>query len=204
MYICPSFIYSYFTSMSQHPEILKQLKEGSYKAFNSLYEQYFDLLYGFIFGLTRSHEQTKELVQEAFIKVWINRQKIDPDLSFKAWLFKMAQNQLKDQLKKQFNNPIFEDYLIHCSDEQLSVNEQDSFDFEAFNQSLAKAKEKLSPRQVQIFELAKEQGLSATEVADKLQISEQSVYNYLHQALGILRKEMSTFYTLFFMFFLHS
>ncbi|RHR55688.1 RNA polymerase sigma factor [Parabacteroides sp. AF17-28] len=190
--------------MNQHPEILRQLKEGSYKAFNSLYEQYFDLLYGFIFGLTRSHEQTRELVQEAFIKVWINRQKIDLNLSFKAWLFKMAQNQLKDQLKKQFNNPIFEDYLIHCSDEQLSLNEQDSFDFEAFNHSLTKAKEKLSPRQVQIFELTKEQGLSATEVADRLQISEQSVYNYLHQALSILRKEMSAFYTLFLMFFLHS
>ena len=116
----------------------------------------------------------------------------------------MAQNQLKDQLKKQFNNPVFEDYLIHCSNEQLSINEQDSFDFEAFNQSLAKAKEKLSPRQVQIFELTKEQGLSATEVANRLQISEQSVYNYLHQALSILRKEMSTFYILFFMFFLHS
>ena len=187
--------------MNQHPEILRQLKEGSYKAFNSLYEQYFDLLYGFIFGLTRSHEQTRELVQEAFIKVWINRQKIDLNLSFKAWLFKMAQNQLKDQLKKQFNNPIFEDYLIHCSDEQLSLNEQDSFDFEAFNHSLTKAKEKLSPRQVQIFELTKEQGLSAT---DRLQISEQSVYNYLHQALSILRKEMSAFYTLFLMFFLHS
>ena len=126
-YVHLSVVYIFiFTSMSQHPEILKQLKEGSYKAFNSLYEQYFDLLYGFIFGLTRSHEQTKELVQEAFIKVWINRQKIDLDLSFKAWLFKMAQNQLKDQLKKQFNNPVFEDYLIHCSDEQLSVNEQDS------------------------------------------------------------------------------
>ena len=114
----------------------------------------------------------------------------------------MAQNQLKDQLKKQFNNPIFEDYLIHCSDEQLSLNEQDNF--EAFNHSLTKAKEKLSPRQVQIFELTKEQGLSATEVADRLQISEQSVYNYLHQALSILRKEMSAFYTLFLMFFLHS
>ena len=74
MYIDYTFI---FTSMNQHPEILRQLKEGSYKAFNTLYEQYFDLLYGFIFGLTRSHEQTSELVQEAFIKVWINRQKID-------------------------------------------------------------------------------------------------------------------------------
>lgn len=190
--------------MNRHPEIIQQLKKGSYKAFNCLYKQYFDLLYGFIFSLTRSHEFTRELVQETFVKVWINRQKIDPELSFKAWLFKIAQNQLKDQLKKQFNNPVFEDYLLYCSDEQLPDSEQDNFDFEAFNRSLAKAKDKLSPRQVQIFELAKEQGFSTLEIADKLQISEQSVYNYLHQAMSVLRKEMSPFYTLFFIFFLNT
>lgn len=189
--------------MNQYPEILKQLKEGSYKAFNCLYEQYFDLLYGFIFGLTRSHEQTRELVQETFIKVWVNRQKIDPDLSFKAWIFTMAENRLKDVLKKQFNNPVFEDFLTYSSDEKLVVNEPDSFDFEAFNLALEQAKKKLSPRQTEIFELSKEQGLSATEIAKQLELTEQSVYNYLYQALTILRKEMTAYYSLFIIFFVN-
>lgn len=188
--------------MNQHPEIIKQLKEGSYKAFNCLYEQYFDLLYGFIFRLTRSHEQTRELVQETFIKVWINRHKINPDLSFKAWLFTMAENQLKDLLRKQFNNPVFEDFLHYSSDEKLTIGDPDTFDFEAFNLSLANAKKKLSPRQIQIFELSKEQGLSSAEIAGQLELTEQSVYNYLHQALTILRKEMTAFYPLFFLFFI--
>lgn len=188
--------------MNDYPKILQQLKDGSYKAFNCLYEQYFRLLYGFVFNLTRSHEQTRELVQETFIKVWIYRQKINPDLPFKAWLFKMTENQLKDRLRKQFESPDFEDYLVYCTDEKLTINDQDSFDFEAFNSSLASAKKKLSPRQMQIFELCKEQGLSTTEVATQLNLVEQSVYNYLHQALSILRKEMSSFYTLFFLFFL--
>lgn len=188
--------------MNNDSVLLKQLKEGSYKAFDCLYEQYFDLLYGFIFSFTRSHEQTKELVQEAFIKVWINRDKIDAELSFKAWLYKMAKNQLLDRLKKQLHSPLFEDYLNHCSDEELSVNaEDDSFDYEAFCQSLTVAKTRLSPRQAEVFGLCKEQGYSATEVARLLNISENVVYNYLSQAITILRKEMSAHVFLLALFF---
>lgn len=189
--------------MDTNTLLLKQLKDGSYKAFNCLYEQYFDLLYGFIFSLTRSHEQTMELVQETFIKVWVNREKIEADLSFKAWLYKMAKNQLLDRLKKQLHAPLFEDYLDHCADEDLSVNaEEDSFDYEAFCQSLTIAKTKLSPRQAEVFGLCKEQGYSTTEVSRLLNISENVVYNYLSQAISVLRKEMSSHFYLLALLFL--
>lgn len=185
------------------PILLTRLKNGSYKAFDCLYEQYFDLLYGFVFTLTRSHGQTRELVQETFIKVWIYRQKIDPSLSFKAWLYKMARNQLLDNFRKQWNDPLFEDYLAHCTDEKLAVNsEDDSFDYEAFRNSLIRAKTKLSPRQTEVFELCKEQGYSAPEVAAQLDISENVVYNYLSQAIAILRKEMNSHTRLFSILFL--
>jgi RNA polymerase sigma-70 factor (ECF subfamily) len=182
--------------------IIEQLKGGSYQAFNRIYEQYFDLLYGFVLGLTHSHEKTREVVQDAFIKVWINHGKINPELSFKAWLFKMAQNIVIDKLKEQFSNPVFEDYLIYLSDEKLAEPFQDDFDFEMFNKVLLDAKKKLSPRQLQVFELCKENEMSSTEVAQKLHVSEQTVYNYLHQALDILRKEIRPFYLLFLLLFL--
>lgn len=188
--------------MDQNKALVIQLKNGSYEAFNTLYSRYFDLLYGFVFAMTRSHDLSTELVQEAFIKVWINRQKIDPDLSFKAWLYKIAKNSLLDRLRKQWNNPLFEDYLNHCADENLSVNSQDdSFDFEAFRSLLDKAKRKLSPRQLEIFELNKEQDYTAGEIATQLQITEQAVYNYLSQAKTILQKEMKPFQSLLFWLF---
>lgn len=191
--------------MEQETLLLNKLKQGSYKAFDALYGQYFDLLYGFMFTLTRSHEQAKELVQDAFVKVWIYREQIDTTQSFKAWLYRIAQNRLTDQIRKQLNDPLFEDYLSLCANESLLVNpEMDSFDFEAFRLSLGCAKEKLSPRQRAVFDLCKEQGLTAGEVATRLQVSEQVVYNYLSQALAILRKELKPFYSLLFLLFLRS
>lgn len=183
-------------------ELTEKLKNGSYKAFEQLYNEYFDLLYGYVFGMIRSHNQAKEIVQDTFIKVWLHRSKIDPELSFKAWLFKIAKNQLLNDIKKKYSDPMFEDYILHCEDNNLIAQPDQEFDLELFRIALIKAKHKLSPRQVQVFEMCKEEGLSATEVAQKLNITEASVYNYLSQSLSTLRNEMKELSFLFFLFFI--
>lgn len=188
--------------MNKDAVLLQQLKEGSYKAFTHLYKEYFSLLYGFVFSLTRSHTSATEVVQETFIKVWIHRSKIDPDLPFKAWLYRIAKNLLLDQLRKQFRTPLFEDYLVHVSNEYLSVDANEgSFDFLVFQEALAKTKQKLSPRQVEVFELCKEQGLPVEEVVRRLNISEQAIYNYLSQAMKVIREDLSHFMPLLVLFF---
>lgn len=189
---------------TEKTKLLEQLKGGSHKAFELLYEQHFDLLYGFVFKLTRSHSLSCEIVQNTFIKVWLNHKNINTELSFKAWLYKIAKNQMLDQLKKQLSQPLFDDYLNYSQAEGLSVDSTNNkFDFDAFCISLQKAKTKLSPRQKQVFELLKEQSYSVSEVVAQLNISEQAVYNYLSQALSLLRKELKPFYLLFVFLFLN-
>ncbi|MDO9152467.1 MAG: sigma-70 family RNA polymerase sigma factor [Paludibacter sp.] len=189
-------------TLSEKEKWVFDLKMGSYKAFEALYSEYFDLLYGYIFGMVRSHTQSKEIVQDTFIKVWLHRSKINTELSYKAWLFKIAKNQLLNEIKKNFSDPVFEDYLVHCENNDLAVQADIEFDLELFRIALVKAKQKLSPRQTQVFEMCKEEGLSATEVAQKLNITEDSVYNYLSQSLALLRKEMKELSFMFFIVFM--
>jgi len=182
--------------------LAEKLKNGSYGAFEELYDAYFDLLYGYVFGMIRSHSRAREIVQDTFIKVWLHRSKIDPELPFKAWLFKIAKNQLLNDIKKNFSDPMFEDYILHCEDNNLVVQADQEFDLELFRIALAKAKQKLSPRQIQVFEMCKENGYQTTEVAKQLNITEASVYNYLSQSLATLRNEMKELSFLFFLFFI--
>ena len=188
--------------MEEEILLLKQLQNDSHKAFNKLYELYFDLLYGFIFTLCRSHKLTQEIVQDTFIKVWINRDKIDAELPFKSWLFRLGRNLLIDELRKQWNNVLFEDYLNHCDNENISVeSNESSFDFDAFQSALNTFKKKLSPQQAKVFELCKERGMKPSEAAKELSISVQTVYNYLSQSLTILRKNLSPYYSLLLLLF---
>lgn len=180
-----------------------ELNRSSYAAFNRLYTKYFDLLYGYIFRLTRSHDETKCLVQDTFLKVWVHRTEIKPDVSFKAWLFKVSKNQMIDNFRSKINNPVFENFIHYVSDENISSGPGEcSLDFDYFYKCLNHAKSKLSPRQVEIFQLCKEEGLAPGKVASLLGISEQAVYNNLSKALAIIRKHLhpSQFllFTLFF------
>lgn len=75
-------------------------------------------------------------------------------------------------------------------------------DFDLFVEELNRAKDKLTSRQREIFEMSKEEGLTSSEIASKLGISEQTVYNQLSTALRLLKKEIKGtllfFFTLFF------
>lgn len=192
----------YLLDDSEEQKLVIQLKKGSYKAFDVLYKTYFDLLYGYVFGLLRSHQSTQEVVQNSFVKVWQNKENLNVDLSFKAYLFKIAKNDIIDGLRKTVSNPVFEDYLSYSEHEKMSIHAEQEFDIEMFNLLLNKAKNKLSPRQTEVFELIKEDGLTPAETAQKLSLPEQVVYNYLSQSLSILRKEMKQMAPFFVFFFL--
>ena len=147
--------------------------------------------------MTHSDALAKDIVQETFIKVWVRREQIDLDMSFSAFLFTMAKNQLLNEFRRQANSPLFlEDVVLN----ETAIERKLSF--EEFNHRLEIAKQKLTPRQRELFELNKEQGITITEIAAKAFISEQSVRNQLSQALHVLRKELGKYALLFSLFFI--
>jgi|SRR5690606_15947780 len=186
-----------------HIDYIKGLQRGSYNDFKKIYALYHDNLYGFVFSLVKSHSISKEIVQETFIKLWVNREKIRADGAFKSYLFKISKNIIVDRLRKQIKSPVFDDYMDYCDILESGESNSDSkMDLDLFVKRLENAKTKLTVRQKEIFELSKEQGKSAKEIAENLAISEQTVYNTLSVALQILKKEVGytglAFFLLFF------
>ena len=83
------------------------------------------------------------------------------------------------------------DYVAFCSELSTCDNETvEKLELKQFQDSLNRAKEKLSPRQRQIFELNKEGNATIAEIAASLSITEQVVRNQLSAALKIVRKEL--------------
>lgn len=77
------------------------------------------------------------------------------------------------------------------------------YDFDLFLKELERAKQKLTPRQKEIFILSKEYNLTITEIASQLSITEQAVRNQLSAALKVLRSELSNYSYLFILFTIH-
>jgi len=182
---------------------IEGLKKGSYKDFKVLYDTFSVNLYGFVFGLVKSESVAKNIVHETFIKIWMNRENIDPEQSFKSYLFKISKNKIIDSYRQKLSDPVMENYLDYCDSVQLSEENDIStqMDYDVFIQKLKYAKSKLTARQREIFELNKEQGISSKEISQKLNITEQTTYNILSTAMRILKSEISPIELILFILF---
>ena len=169
---------------------VERLIDGSYKDFALLYEFYWPKLFAFIYSLTHSRQIAEDIAQDTMIKIWTNRQFIDTSLSFKSFLFTIARNKCLNDLRKQINYSLFSDYVDVSNDLSLSENSMETkIDFDDFLLRIDKAKRQLTSRQLEIFTLNKEEGLSVSEISVRISITEQSVRNQLSKAVLKIKQE---------------
>ena len=174
--------------------LLLGIKAGSTECYRQLYERWVSRLYGFVFRYVKSEPVTDDIVQETFLRIWTNRKKLDPNCSFKSYLFTISYHLLLKELRRRLNHPFMEEF-VECQHEWAASGDyvEEYMDLERFREALVKAKQKLTPRQREIFELNKEQELSVAEIAEHLSISEQVVRNQLSASLKVIRAELQKF-----------
>jgi RNA polymerase sigma-70 factor (ECF subfamily) len=181
---------------------ISELRKGSHKAFNAIYDMYADKLYGFAFAHTKSRDMSNDIVQDTFLKLWTMREKISTDGSLQSLLFTMSYHKMVDEFRAQINKVDFEDYIEYCEYCDFNDNaiEKKLF-YDDFIKTLKMCKNLLPHRQLEIFEMSRENGESIEEIAKKLRISEQTVKNQLTTVLKTLRVELSKYNLLYVIFF---
>ena len=157
-----------------------------------------------MFQYLKSKDATDDVVQETFLRIWSNRANLNPDVSFKSYLFTIAYHFLLKEMRRQLNNPLMEDYVEYLNRSSTETAEAESLMcYDQFVNALEKGKQHLSPRQRIIFEMNKEYGMSISEISEKLSITNQVVRNQLCMALKILRVELRQYYPLLLLFLKH-
>lgn len=181
---------------------IKELRRGSHKAFNAIYDMYADKLYGFAFAHTKSKDMANDIVQDTFLKLWTLRESISTEGSLQSLLFTMSYHKMIDMFRSQINKVEFEDYIEYCeyTDFEDNVIEKKLF-YDDFVKALKMSKNLLPQRQLEIFEMSRENGNTIEEIAIGLKISEQTVKNQLTSALKTLRIELVK-YNLIYLIFL--
>ena len=188
-------------TIEKQRKILLSVRNGSEKAYQELYEQWVSRLYGFVFQYLKSKDATDDVVQETFLRIWSNRANLNPDVSFKSYLFTIAYHFLLKEMRRQLNNPLMEDYVEYLNRSSTVIAVAESLMcYDHFVNALEKGKQHLSPRQRIIFEMNKEYGMSISEISEKLSITNQVVRNQLYMALKILRVELRQYYPLLLLF----
>lgn len=176
--------------VKSNTELVKLLKKGDMVAFDTIYERYFNRLYGFVFRYVKQKVDVEGIVQEVFIKIWETRSKIDVHSSFEYFIFTIAYNLTISLLRKRV---IENKYVDHIKSLQQVKNADDILEdihFKALEGKVQLLLNQLTPRQKQIFQLSREDGLSHREIAGKLNISVNTVKNHMVSTLSFLKRKI--------------
>jgi RNA polymerase sigma-70 factor (ECF subfamily) len=169
--------------------LIKAFKNGSPRAFETLFQRHHKKLYAYLMQLLNSKEDAEEIVQESFIKIWEKRENFLEGYPFDAYLFKIAKNSFLNHNRKKVNQRIFEDYLEYA-DELSSDNTDDYVIFKETLDIINAIIQEMPPRRREIFNLRKTEGLSRQEIAEKLQISVITVDSQLLKANNFMKEKL--------------
>ncbi|MDB4923996.1 RNA polymerase sigma factor [Mucilaginibacter sp.] len=168
-------------------ELVESLKNGDKYAFEQLYHNYKVRIYRNLLKMVKSDEIAEELLQDLFVKIWISREKLNPEKSFRSYLFKIAENLVYDFFRKAALNKKLETYLISVSVPTTSPIEQHIY-YKEGNYVLAKAIEQLPPKRKQVYILCKIEGRSYEEVSRLLGVSVSTVNEHIVKASSVVKK----------------
>ena len=174
-------------------ELIERLQRHDPQALADLYDRYGRLVYSLILRVVRDSGTAEDLVQETFLRVWNRAQGLDSNKgSIGPWLLAVARNRAIDYLRsaggRERNAMEFEetDHPALYTDMEHDLITSDSA------RRIKTAMDRLSPNQRQVIELAYFEGLSQTEMAERMGQPLGTVKTWVRAALKNLRDELGT------------
>src|ERR1700720_534101 len=184
--------------------LVAEAQAGNRTAFEQLVHRYDRDVLRLALNLMKRPEDARDVYQEAFLKVYRNLHRFRFECSFYTWLYRIVTNVCLDHLRRRQARPEDQAPEIH-----LNRQDEGSRDFFEFQRELrpgldperrlmgneirtriAKAMERLSPRERVVFEMKHYQGLNLRAIGDALGTTEETVKNSLFRATRKLRTQL--------------
>ena len=152
-------------------------------AFNALYRQHFGKLYQFASSFLKDKDPAEEIINDMFLKIWLNRKSLDKIRNIQVYLYVTVKNGCLNYIRSSSSKQLKElniqqAYYFHLSadPEQLLISKE-------LQTELLNTIDSLPPRCKLIFKMVKQDGLSCKEVAAVLNLSNKTVFAQLSIAL---------------------
>ena len=165
-------------------QIVKAVRESNHEAFKILFNKYYKSLIRYCWYRIYSMEISQDLVQEIFYKIWINRKRLDPDKSIKAYLYKSLTNAIINYTKLSSSHTT----SFEIVDEGKHFSNEDNLDVKMdIHNAIKQLPEKLKT----VYLLSRVEGYNYKEIAELCNITIKAVEKRMSKAFIHLRKSFS-------------
>ncbi len=168
--------------------LVERAKDGDPQAFGLLYDRFQPEILRYLTHRTRDPEVAQDLAQQVFLKAWQAIPRFEQrGVPFKAWLYRMAHNQMVDHFRTRKVTSELGDFDLPDDADQESALLTGEM-----NEALQRALERLSEDHRQVLTLRFLMEKSAREIGEVMGRKEVTVRGLQMRALQALRREIES------------
>jgi RNA polymerase sigma-70 factor (ECF subfamily) len=169
--------------------IVKNLLKNDKKAMDDLYAFYYPRLYSFSKKILKVEDDINDILQDVFVKIWLNRKKINSVETFNSYIFTITKNAIITCFREKTRNRDYELKVRQAATGKEFIIETE-LEYQDLKEKVDALIEKLPEKRKQVYILSREKGLSNAEIAEQLGISVKTVEDHMMHSLKYLRDKM--------------
>lgn len=169
--------------------LINRLRNGDESALTELYNKFWQPLFISAFNIIKDKELCEDIIQDIFMNIWHNREKLEIRISLKGYMYACARYQVFNHLKKNKDRiqvELFDDLekrFQYTTPETELMHQELVLQINSIVDTL--------PEKCQlVYKLSREEQLSHKEIAERLNISVKTVENHITKALHSIKSSM--------------
>ncbi|MCB0533550.1 MAG: RNA polymerase sigma-70 factor [Saprospiraceae bacterium] len=172
-------------------KLAQALQLGDEAAFEAVFRRWYEPLCHYACRLADGDmDEAEDLVQQAFVKLWEHRAKLQVTWSLKAYLYKSVHNACLNRLRSR---QVQSKYLDFTAQQPDTMHTQPDDTTPELRERFQQALDSLPPQCRHVFELSRFEALKYREIADQLGISIKTVETQMGKALRVLRVQLADY-----------
>ncbi|MCY1723076.1 RNA polymerase sigma-70 factor [Prolixibacteraceae bacterium Z1-6] len=178
--------------------LFSRFKNGDELAFEHIFKSKFNQIIGFCDQFISDHDDAKNITQEAFINLWLNRNKIEKPSGINSFLYTFAKSNCLNFIRHQAVEEKYTDHALHEKEQLLNAEVLESFDFNSLEfieleELIQKSISNLPEKCREVFIKKRFEGKMNKEIAEDLGINIKSVEANMTRAIKALKKNLSEY-----------
>lgn len=167
------------------------MKAGDRESFNQVFRRYYSPMVRFCIRYVADSDLASGIVQDLFVKLWSNREKISFNTSFESYMLTSVRNSALTYINKERSHA--EANLRVFSEESDNTDPSETLQSNNLEESYRKILKDMPEKRREVFLASRYDGLKYSEIAEKLGISQKTVEAQMSAAIKQLKDGLKAY-----------